>query len=86
MRVTLDAHERAELDGAGLGDDADIVATQIDEHRVLADLLGIVEQVALHLKVFVGGAPAPARAREGAVGHDGVPVLVVSHAAEDLGA
>ncbi len=85
MGVALDVHEFGELDGARFGDDADIVASKIDKHRVFGDFLGISEQVALHCLVFVGGAPAPAGACQWAVGDDqAIVVGVLADAAEDF--
>jgi hypothetical protein len=50
VRVTLDDHLVGDLDAAGLGDAADVVARQIDQHHVLGAFLRVGQQ-------FFGVAP-----------------------------
>ena len=45
VRVALDLHDVGELDGAVVGDPADVVAAQVHEHDVLGALLGIGQQL-----------------------------------------
>ena len=62
VRVALDAVEQRHVDAADLGDAADVVAREVDEHRVLGQLLLVGEQVALELGVarrVVAARPGP---------------------------
>ena len=52
----------ATLHRAGLGDSADVVASEIDEHDVFGALLRIVAQLLLEARVVLGGAAASPRA------------------------
>ncbi len=63
VRVALDDHPVGHGDGARRGDAADVVASEIDEHHVLGDLLRIGEQ--LRRELLVGFARRAARARAG---------------------
>ena len=65
MRIALDAVEQRRMDAAGLGDAADVVAGQVDEHRVLRQLLLVGQQVA---------PPAPA-SRTGSSDRGRVPAI-----------
>jgi hypothetical protein len=55
VRIALDGKGVGDLHAAGLGDAADVVARQVDQHQVLGALLGVGEQ-------FLLPAPCPARA------------------------
>ncbi len=68
MAVALDHHLLGNLDRADLGDAADIVAREIQEHQMLGALLGIGEQLRGELGVLGRGRAAPARAGERADG------------------
>ena len=45
VRIALDLHHVAELDGAIIGDAAHVVASQVDEHDMLGSLLGVGQQL-----------------------------------------
>src|SRR5690606_19508279 len=47
VRIAFDDHLLGELHRTGLGDAADVVTAEIDQHQVLGELLGIGEQLAL---------------------------------------
>ena len=66
MRVALDHHLVGELDATGLGDAPDIIASQIDEHQVLGQLLGIGQQLGFQRLVLRLIAAAGAGAGDGA--------------------
>ena len=73
---------RRHVDGADLGDAADVVAAEIEQHQVLGALLGIGEQhfgLSAWSSASVGATAA--RAGDRADGD-----LAVAHAHEDLGA
>ena len=79
VAVTLDHHHVGQLDGAVLGDAADVVAAQIDQHHVLGPFLGIGQQFLGQPAVFLLVGAARARAGQRADGH-----LAVDHATHDL--
>jgi hypothetical protein len=58
MGVALDLHELGDLDRAELGDTADVVPPEVDQHDVLGALLGIVLQPLLDLAVLGFGSAA----------------------------
>ena len=62
-----------------LGDAADVVAAQVDEHDVLGPLLGVGQQFVGEALVLFLGAAAAARAGQRADGD-----LAVDHADHDL--
>src|SRR6185312_11807568 len=45
VRVAFHDHVRGEFHAAGLGDAADIIAAEVDQHHVLGAFLGIGEQL-----------------------------------------
>ena len=63
VAVALDDHHVGELDAAELGDAADVVAAQIDEHHVLGPLLGIGQQLLGQPAVLLVGRAAAAACR-----------------------
>ena len=52
---------------AGLGDAADVVAAQVDQHQVFRDFLGVVQQLGLEREVFFPRMATPAGAGKRAV-------------------
>ncbi len=52
MTVAPDVHQAAHLDGTKACHAADIVAVQVDDHVVLGNFLGIVQQPAGQLRVL----------------------------------
>ena len=62
VAVPLDRHHVGQLDRAEVGDAADVVAAQVDEHDVLGPLLGVGQQLLGEGLVLVLVAPAAARA------------------------
>ena len=58
MRIALDHHAVGDVHSAGLGDTADVVAAEIEQHDVLGDFLGIRRQLARERFVFVAGGAA----------------------------
>ena len=69
------------LTRADLGDAADVVAAEVEQHQVLGAFLGIGEQLLLQRLVLVRGRAARAGAGDRPDG-DGA----VAHAHQDLGA
>ena len=60
MRIALDDELFRHLDAADLRHPADVVAAQVDEHQVLGDFLGIVDEFLLHRPILgLGAAPSP---------------------------
>jgi hypothetical protein len=57
VAVALDGKGLGHLDAAGLGDAADVVARQVDQHHVLGALLGVGQQFGLGSLVGSGVAP-----------------------------
>ena len=53
LAVALDEELVGDLDGADLGDAADVVAAEIEQHQVLGALLRIGEQLVLQRLVLV---------------------------------
>jgi hypothetical protein len=47
VRIALDGEGLGDLHAAGLGDAADVVARQVDQHQVLGALLGVGQQLGL---------------------------------------
>ena len=79
VAVALDEEARGHVDGADLGDAADVVAAEVEQHQVLGALLGVLQQrLRQRLVLGVGGA-ARRRAGDGADGH-----LAFAHAHQDL--
>ena len=72
LAVALDEELIGDFDAADLGDAADIVAAEIEQHQMLGALLGIGEQLLLERLVFVRRGAAPPRAGERANGHGAV--------------
>ena len=64
VRVALDDQPLGDLHRAGGGDAPDVVAPEIDEHDVLGDLLGVVQQLLLELEVVALHGAARTRARD----------------------
>ena len=64
VRVALDREGLGHLDAAGLGDAADVVARQVDQHQVLGALLRVGAQLGLERLVLLGRRAARARAGE----------------------
>ena len=62
VAVALDDHLFFDVDTAGLGDAAEIVARQIDQHDVLGALLRIGQQFRGVPRIFLRGLAAPAGA------------------------
>mmetsp|Transcript_29354 Transcript_29354/g.74802 ORF Transcript_29354/g.74802 Transcript_29354/m.74802 type:complete len:435 (-) Transcript_29354:763-2067(-) len=81
VAVPLHLHQLAHLDAAADRHLAHVVATQVHKHDVLRALLAVGQQLALQRRVLLRAGPAPARARQRAVGHHALAV----HAAQDLG-
>ena len=81
MAVALDEELVGDLHGADLGDAADIVAAEIEQHQVLGALLRVGEQAILVGLVLVRGLAA----RHGA-GDRADRDRAVAHAHQDLGA
>ena len=72
MAVAFDEEAGGDLDLAGLGDAADIVAPQIDQHQMLGPLLGVAHQFFGKRLVFLRRLAARPCAGDGADGHDAV--------------
>ena len=81
VAVALDEELVGDLDRPDLGDAADIVAAEVEQHQVLGAFLGIGEQLLLQRLVFLRGRAAPARAGDRADGD-----LAVAGLDQDLGA
>mmetsp|Transcript_21136 Transcript_21136/g.68381 ORF Transcript_21136/g.68381 Transcript_21136/m.68381 type:complete len:375 (+) Transcript_21136:286-1410(+) len=73
VRVSFHLHELLHFDRAALGDGADVVAAEVDEHDVLGALLLVREKLHLDALVLFRAGPARARAGERAVRH--LPLL-----------
>ena len=58
VRVALDLHHVGQLHRAVVGDPADVVAAQVDEHDVLGPLLGVGQQL-LGQRLVLGLVLAP---------------------------
>ena len=65
VRIPLDHHFVVQLHAAGFGHAADIVAAQVDEHQVLGDLLGVLQQVLLQRQIGLCSGAAWAGAGDG---------------------
>ena len=63
LAVALDEELIGDLDGADLGDAADIVAAEIEQHQMLGALLGIGEQFGFERLILVRGRAARAACR-----------------------
>ena len=72
VAVALDEELVGDLDGADLGDAADIVAAEIEQHQMLGALLRIGEQFLFERLVFVRRRAARARAGDRADGHGAI--------------
>ena len=77
--VALDEHLLGDLDGADLGDAADVVAAEIEQHQMLGALLRIGQQVGGERLVLGRRCAAPARAGDRADGD-----LAVAQPHQDL--
>ena len=86
VAVAFDAEHGRELDGAGPGDPADVVAAEVDEHHVLRHVLGVVAQLGLESDVLVVRAAPATGAGERTIDDSLAPGLVRLDADEDLGA
>ena len=64
VRVAFDGERLGHLDAAGLGDAADVVARQVDQHHMLGALLRVGLQLGFERQVLGGRGAARARARE----------------------
>jgi hypothetical protein len=62
VAVALDREGLGDLDRAGLGDAADVVARQVDQHHMLGALLGVVDQFGLDRLVALRRGAARPRA------------------------
>ena len=62
VRVALDVKDLRHLDGAGLGDAADVVAAEVEQHDVLGELLLVVAQLLGEPLVLEGVRAARPRA------------------------
>ena len=80
VAVALEEEAVGHLDGADLGDAADIVAAEVEQHQVLGALLGVGEQLLAEVLVLGRGRAARAGAGDRADGD-----LAVAHAHQDLG-
>ena len=72
LAVALDEELVGDFDGADLGDAADVVAAEIEQHQMLGALLGIGEKLGLERLILVRRGAAPARAGDRADGDDAV--------------
>ena len=72
MRVALDVGEAVDAHRAGRGDATDVVASEVDQHHVLGDLLLVVEELVFECEVLVLVDAARARARDGTVADEAV--------------
>ena len=79
VAVALDEELVGDLDGADLGDAADVVAAEVEQHQVLGALLRIGEQLLLQRLVLVRRRAARPRAGDRADRH-----RAVAHAHQDL--
>jgi hypothetical protein len=57
VAVALEEELVGDLDGADLGDAADVVAAEVEQHQVLGALLRVGEQLGGERLVLVGVAP-----------------------------
>ena len=80
VAVALDGEALGDAHRADLGDAADVVAAEVEQHQVLGALLGVGQQLGFQRLVLLGRGAAPARAGERADRH-----LAVAHAHQDLG-
>jgi hypothetical protein len=85
VAVALHGKGFGHLHAAGLGDAADVVARQVDQHHMLGTLLGVVDQFDLGGLVQLGRGAARARARQRADG-DFLPLGRAFLAHQNLGA
>src|SRR5262249_15006947 len=72
LAVALDEELVGDRHRADLGDAADIVAPEVEQHEVLGPFLGIGEELGLERLVFVRRGTARARAGDRAHGDDAV--------------
>ena len=79
LAVALDEELVGHLDGADLGDAADIVAAEVEQHQVLGALLRIGQQLGLERLVLVRRRAARPRAGDRADGD-----RAVAHPHQDL--
>ena len=63
LAVALDEELVGDFDGADLGDAADIVAAEIEQHQMLGAFLGVGEQLLLERLVLVRRRAARAGCR-----------------------
>jgi hypothetical protein len=85
VRVALDREGLGDLHAARLGDAADVVARQVDQHQVLGALLRVGQQFGFQRLVLLGRGAARARAGQRA-DRDLVALGRVLVAHQDLGA
>ena len=79
VAVALDEEAVGHLHRADLGDAADVVAAEIEQHQMLGALLRIGEQFRAERGVLLGRLAAPARAGDRADRH-----LALAHAHQDF--
>ena len=84
MGVALDGEALGDTDRTGLGDAADVVPAQVEEHQMFRAFLLIGEQFHGQRLVFFDAGAAPARAGDGAQGELHLPGLFLQ-AHQDLG-
>ena len=75
VAVALQRHQLVDLHGAELGDAADVVAGEVDEHHVLGALLRVLGQLGGHPAVVLVGLAALAGAGDRARDHGAVEQL-----------
>ncbi len=62
VAVALQGHHLVDVHAAELDDPADVVASQVHEHDVLGDLLGVLDELGGHAPVLLLGAAPPSGA------------------------
>ena len=75
MAVALERHQLVDVHRAELGDPADVVAGEVDEHHVLGPFLRVLGELGGHPAVVLLGRPTPAGAGDRARDHPTVEQL-----------
>ena len=69
MRVAFNDHLFRQFHAAQLGNSPHIIASQIDQHQMLSDFLGIIQQLVLQRLILRRRGTALARTGDGPDGH-----------------
>ncbi len=75
MAVHLERHQLVGMHGAELGDTADVVAGEVDQHHVLGAFFGMLDQLGREAAIVLVGGAALASAGDRAADHLAVEQL-----------